>query len=131
MPGQRSGFHICDILDLNNSDPKISGSNNSSNVDGTDTNPTTLSTNSTTISSRDEPQNFAARHGFLSSGPASAYQLPPNINSAMLGESVGQYHPMFPAAAKAWFQEQEHYGKLLIVKKFILAFIDYSFIYYL
>lgn len=112
MPGQRSGFHICDILDLNNTDPKVAGS---SGPDNSDTNTTSLA--NSTISSRDDAQHFAARHGFLSAaGTVGAYHLPPNINSAMLGESVGQYHPMFPAAAKAWFQEHENYGKHILYK---------------
>lgn len=91
MPGQRSGFHICDILDLNNSDPKVGDVHQS-----TANSQTTHSSVSTHFN----------RHGLIGSG---SYQLPPGINSAMFSDPASHYHTMFPAAAKAWFQDNENY----------------------
>lgn len=93
MPGQRSGFHICDILDLNNSDPKVGDVHNQPTSNSQTTqNPVTAHFN---------------RHGLIGSG---SYQLPPSINSAMFSDPASHYHSMFPAAAKAWFQDNENYG---------------------
>ena len=126
MPGQRSGFHICDILDLNNS-------NNETKIEENTTTPTSsssgrlitsvtdtvttpivsLTPNSTTPLSRDET-NHMNRLGLLGSsgiGSASSYQLPANINSAMLAADTTHYHSMFPSAAKSWFHDSENYGK--------------------
>lgn len=128
MPGQRSGFAICDILDLNNSnsEPKI-GDNNQQTTSTSSTTSSPLTPNSTTSSlptSRnsttggntinsgnaiDDSNTHLSRHGFIGSSP---YQLPANINTAML-ESAGHYHSMFPsAAAKSWFHDHENYGEL-------------------
>lgn len=92
MPGQRSGFHICDILDLNNSDPKAADVHQPTPNSQTTQNPMSAHFN---------------RHGLIGSG---AYQLPPSINSAMFTDPASHYHSMFPAAAKAWFQDNENYG---------------------
>lgn len=131
MPGQRSGFHICDILDLNNStsEPKIGngGSDHQTSTSSTTSSP--IAPNSTTTAmpplrgSNEDSAAHLSRHGFITSSP---YQLPANINNAMMAaESAGHYHSMFPsAAAKQWFHDQENYGKLSIrdINRLLLSF---------
>lgn len=100
VPGQRSSFHICDILDLNtNSDSKTSIHNANSNT-------TFQPQTNTSISSRDDANSLSS-----SATTASPYQLPPNINSAMYPELAPHYHSMFPAVTKSWLKENENYGK--------------------
>lgn len=105
VPGQRSSFHICDILDLNtNSETKngVTANNN------TTTTFTTQTTHSTSLTSRDD----ASLHSSATTIPP--YQLPSNINSAMYPELGQHYHSMFPAVTKSWLKENEAYGEFLI-----------------
>lgn len=120
MPGPRSGFHICDILDLNtsSSEPKIgAGAADNQQTSSTTSSPITSNNASSLPQSMRgggavaEDSTHLSRHSFIGSSP---YQLPANINNAMLAaESAGHYHSMFPsAAAKSWFHDHEQsYGE--------------------
>lgn len=118
VPGQRSSFHICDILDLNSADSKNTSNNNNNNTtnnnsnENANTNTSFASqTNTTSTSSRDDGASAITVHPPPSIHPPP-YQLPASFNSAIYSELGHHYHSMFPAATKSWLKEhQEHYGK--------------------
>lgn len=134
-PGQR-GFHICDILDLNNpSDAKSTQNNN--NNHSTNNNNHQNSTNSTyptqtsspitrdeSLTNLNESIASTASSGLNSSltsvptaippPPPPPYQFTPNLSSAIYSELGHHYHSIFPstaAATKSWLKDHEHYGK--------------------
>lgn len=119
VPGQRSSFHICDILDLNSTDSKNTNNNNNTNTtnhnsnENANTNTSFASqTNTTSTSSRDDGASTITVHP-APPIPPPPYQLPASFNSAIYSELGHHYHSMFPAATKSWLKEQhEHYGKL-------------------
>lgn len=138
VPGQRSSFHICDILDLNSSDSKNTSSNNNTTNDTVtnDNNNNTHQTNSnestgdanspntsfsSTLPSANSTPSITA-NGIVTSGhvslppppPMAAYQFPPGFQSSLYTELGHHYHSMFPtsaAAAKSWLKEHEQYGE--------------------
>lgn len=100
VPGQRSSFHICDILDLNTNSDAKNGIHHASNT-------TTFPPHTTnSISSRDDANSLSS-----TATTAQPYQLPSNINSAMYPELAPHYHSMFPAVTKSWLKENENYGE--------------------
>lgn len=127
VPGQRSSFHICDILDLNNSADKTSQNNNNNN------NSTSNNNNSTNTSfppqtspptSRDGDSITNLNDSIASTGSSAAaslvqpplpppYQLTPNLSSAIYSELGHHYQSIFPSATatKSWLKEHEQYGK--------------------
>lgn len=126
VPGQRSSFHICDILDLNNPADKTSQNNNNNN------NSTSNNNNSTNTSYPPQTSPPASRDGdsitnlndsIASTGssagaaslvpPPPPYQLTPNLSSAIYSELGHHYQSMFPSATatKSWLKEHEQYGK--------------------
>lgn len=115
VPGQRSSFHICDILDLNtNSDGKngINGSNNTTTFPASQTN--------SSISSRDDANSLSSS---ATTGtaiippppPPPSYQIPTNLNSVMYPELAPHYHSMFPAVTKSWLKDNENYGEFKLL----------------
>lgn len=121
VPGaQRSSFHICDILDLNNpSDTKSSQNNNNNN------NSTSNNNNSTNTSFPPQSSPPASRDGDSltnlndsiastgsSAGAATLVPPPPpyQLTSAMYSELGHHYQAMFPSA-KSWLKENEQYGE--------------------
>lgn len=126
VPGQRSSFHICDILDLNNSADKTSQNNNN--------NSTSNNNNSTNTSfppqtsppiSRDGDSITNLNDSIASTGSSAGaaslvppplpppYQLTPNLSSAIYSELGHHYQSIFPSATatKSWLKEHEQYGK--------------------
>lgn len=118
VPGQRSSFHICDILDLNTTDSKNTNNNNNNNTtnnnsnENANTNTSFAShTNTTSTSSRDDGASTITVQP-PPPIPPPPYQLPASFNSAIYSELGHHYHSMFPAATKTWLKEHhEHYGK--------------------
>lgn len=97
IPGQRSGFHICDILDLNN-DPK-GVQNDSTTTNGDQSHQTT---NQTTLGS----------HGGNLLGAAP--YLPTNVNSSMFADPHHYPHVFSTATGRIWPHDansNDHYGK--------------------
>lgn len=119
VPGQRSSFHICDILDLNtNSDTK-----NDANAQTTFAGQTTTHSATSLASARDDTATLNGSTTAAAAAAAAAataattippYHLPSNINSAMYPDLAPHYHSMFPAMTKSWLKESEAYGKLQI-----------------
>lgn len=133
VPGQRSSFHICDILDLNNpSDTKSNQhTNNNNNNTNNNNNSTSNNNTNTTYPPQTSPQpsrdgdsitnlnDSIASTGSSTGGgiaplvPPPPYQLTPNLSSAIYSELGHHYQSMFPSAGatKSWLKEHEHYGK--------------------
>lgn len=125
VPGQRSSFHICDILDLNNPDTKPSQNNNNNSTSNNNNSSTNTSFHPQTSppTSRDGDSitnlNDSIASTASSAGAASLvpppppYQLTPNLSSAIYSELGHHYQSMFPSATatKSWLKEHEHYGK--------------------
>lgn len=111
VPGQRSSFHICDILDLNTNSETKNGATANSN---TTTTFSTQTTHGTAIASRDDATNL---NGSTTTIPLP-YQLPSNISSAMYPELAPHYHSMFPAMTKQWLKESEAYGEFTFTSMF-------------
>lgn len=139
VPGQRSSFHICDILDLNSTDSKNNNNtsnhnnnNNSNNNNNNNSTNTSFSshTNTTTsnASSRDDHTTTNSLSNTLTAVqtptllPPPPYQLSSNLNSAIYSELGHHYHSMFPAATKSWLKEHEHYGESNLNFLFSLIF---------
>lgn len=118
VPGQRSSFHICDILDLNPTDSKNTNNNNNNNTtnnnsnENANTNTTFAShTNTTSTSSRDDGASAITVHP-PPPIPPPPYPLPASFNSAIYSELGHHYHSMFPSATKSWLKDHhEQYGK--------------------
>lgn len=123
VPGQRSSFHICDILDLNTtaSDTKNNtqhNSNNSSNnVITSDTSFPTQTSNAT--SSRDDSSILSST---ITSIPSTQlpppppplpppYQIASSLNSSMYAELGHHYQSILPSVTRSWLKETENYGK--------------------
>lgn len=110
IPGQRSGFHICDILDLNN-DPK-GVQNDSTTAERNGENQSHQTTNQTTLGS----------HGGNLLGAAP--YLPTNVNSSMFADPHHYPHVFSTATGRIWphhdANSNDHYGKLSI---FIFTYI--------
>lgn len=127
VPGQRSSFHICDILDLNNaSDTKSSQNNNNNNNTSNNNNSTNTSfpSQASPPPSRDGDSITNLNDSIASTGsstgaaplvppPPPPYQLPSNLSSAIYSELGHHYQSMFPSvgATKSWIKEHEHYGE--------------------
>lgn len=119
VPGQRSSFHICDILDLNSTDSKNTNNNNNNN-NTTNNNSNENANTNTSFASQTNTTSTSSRDDGASSItvqppppiPPPPYQLPASFNSAIYSELGHHYHSMFPAATKSWLREHhEHYGK--------------------
>lgn len=127
VPEQRSSFHICDILDLNNPSETKSSQNNNNNSTSNNNNSTTFPPQSSPPppSSRDGDSITNLNESIASTGsstgatslvpppPPPPYQLTPNLSSAIYSELGHHYQSMFPSAgvAKSWLKEHEHYGR--------------------
>lgn len=128
VPGQRSSFHICDILDLNNPSDNKSNQNNNNNSTSNNNNSTNTSFPPQTSPpvSRDGDSNINLNDSMASTGvsagvaslvpPPPPYQLTPNLSSAIYSELGHHYQSMFPSATatKSWLKEQQQYGKLTL-----------------
>lgn len=135
-PNQRSSFHICDILDLNNaSDAKNTQNNNNNSSTNNNNHNSTHPTYPPQSSPRDAESltnlndsiASTASSGLNSSlptiipPPPPPYQFTPNLGSAIYSELGHHYHAMFPsaaAAAKSWIKD-EHYGRHLFILDFM------------
>lgn len=125
VPGaQRSSFHICDILDLNNpSDTKSSQSNHNNNNNSTSNNNNSTNTSfppqSSPPASRDGDSitnlNDSIASTGSSAGAATLVPPPPpyQLSSAIYSELGHHYQSMFPSATatKSWLKEHEQYGE--------------------
>lgn len=117
VPGQRSSFHICDILDLNSTDSKNTNNNNNNNTTNNNSNENATDTSYGSHATHSASGRNGGDDGISAltvhpppSIPPPPYQLPASFNSALYSE-LG-YHSMFPAATKAWLKDpHEHYGK--------------------
>ncbi|XP_031625815.1 homeobox protein vnd-like isoform X2 [Contarinia nasturtii] len=123
VPGQRSSFHICDILDLNNASDNKSSQNNNNNTTSHNNNSTNTSFPPQTSPpvSRDGDSITNLNDSIASTGssvghvplvpPPPPYQLTPNLSSAIYSELGHHYQSMFPSAAtKSWLKEHEQYA---------------------
>lgn len=111
IPGQRSGFHICDILDLNN-DPK-----------GVQNDSTTTTTNGENQSHQTTNQTTLGSHGGNLLGAAP--YLPTNVNSSMFADPHHYPHVFSTATGRIWPHDansNDHYGKFffLIIYFFVV-----------
>lgn len=131
VPGQRSSFHICDILDLNNATDSKNTHNNNNNTTSNNNHSThtsfqpqtspPVSRDGDSITNLNDSIASTASSGInvpLSGSiipPPPPYQLSSNLSSAIYSE-LGHYHSMFPSATatKTWLKEHEHYGELHI-----------------
>lgn len=125
VPGQRSSFHICDILDLNNqSDTKSSQNNNNhSTSNNNHSTNTSFPPQTSPPASRDGDSITNLNDSIASTGsstgaptlvpPPPPYQLTPHLSSAIYSELGHHYQAMFPSAnaTKSWLKEHEQYGK--------------------
>lgn len=128
VPGQRSSFHICDILDLNNPSDTKSNQNNNNNSSSNNNNSTStpFPPQISPPVSRDGDSITNLNDSIASTGsstgtpslvppppPPPPYHLTPNLSSAIYSELGHHYQSMFPTGAtKSWLKEHEHYGKL-------------------
>lgn len=130
VPGQRSSFHICDILDLNNqSADKISQNNNNNNntSNNNHSSNTSFPPQSSPPTSRDGDSITNLNDSIASTGssagtmppvhPPPPYQLTPNLSNVIYSELGHHYQSMFPSATatKSWLKEHEQYGEFLCI----------------
>lgn len=125
VPGQRSSFHICDILDLNNqSADKTSQNNNNNNSTSNNNNSsnTSFPPQTSPPASRDGDSITNLNESIASNGssvgaaslvppPPPPYQLTSNLSSAIYSELGHHYQSIFPSATKSWLKDHEQYGK--------------------
>lgn len=130
VPGQRSSFHICDILDLNNqSAEKISQNNNNNNTsNNNNSSNTSFPPQNSPPKSRDGDSITNLNDSIASTSSSAGtmppvnpppqpppYQLASNLSNAIYSELGHHYQNMFPSATatKSWLKEHEQYGKSL------------------
>lgn len=126
VPGQRSSFHICDILDLNTSasDNKNSvhnnNNNNNHNVSSNNIIPTDTSFPSQTSnapSNRDDTHILSSTISSLPTThppppppPPPYHQIASGLSSAMYSELGHHYQSLLPTVTRSWLKDSENYG---------------------
>lgn len=115
VPGQRSSFHICDILDLNTttSDTKNNTETSDNNVISTDT--SFPSQTSNTTSSRNDTNILSSTITSISTTqlpppPLPPYQIASSLNNSMYSDLGHHYQSILPTVTRSWLKETEHYG---------------------
>lgn len=127
VPGQRSSFHICDILDLNTTTSETKNnahnSDSSNNVISSDTSFPSQTSNST--STRDDTNVLSSTIASIPSTqlppPPAPYQIGTSLSNSMYSELGHHYQSILPTVTRSWLKETENYGMYFFLNILIIS----------